>query len=203
MRLVDINEELNLKKIINFCNTANVDTSMPAATNMSTKDWENKPNTLLNCIFIQKRFSKENRAGFIFLEKNNEYIAGAGFNQLEVDRNICLTSVRTYTRPDFRGKNLHGEYIIPKQIESAIMFKYKTLLWTFDEYNIRLKNYLEKLSMKENKILGSKLSNSQRSWKSLDFSISLYYTKQYCMYKHLDEEYNENFIQSMTQLKSV
>ena len=200
MKLLDINDGIDINKLITFCNTAHSD-NMPAAQNMNTEDWANKSNTLLHSIFIQQRFSREKRAGYLIIEAGHQYVAGAGFNQLDTDSNICLTSTRTYTVPSLRGHKIHGDYIIPRQIELARRFKYKTLVWSFQDYNLKLKNYILKVTSGDLGILSFKPSHSLYNWIPLEHTVNIQHTKQWVLYKHLDNNYHDNFIKSMADIR--
>lgn len=201
MKLININDGFDQQKLINFCKHALNDPSMPAAANMDIIDWQNKSNTLLHSIFIQKRFTTENRAGYILLEVDGEYVAGGGINQFATDPNICATSTRSYTIPSHRSKHYHGDLIVPMQIELAKTFGYKSLIWTFDEYNLKARDYFIKFSNGSLKTIGRKPAESLCNWVTLDYPIYIYYTRQWALYKHLDESYHDNFIKSMADIR--
>jgi hypothetical protein len=201
MNLVSIHDELNFEKIYNFCKKSNSDDS-PAAKNMSVEDWENNHASLLNTIYIQKRFDKSKKAGYWFVEEDNCYIAGSGCYPLDTDGNISILGVRTYTLIEYRSKLLHGNLILPKQQELSEQLEYKSLILTFNEYNLWLLKGVESLSSGRGKIIGNRIPNFYKSWNKLDFKIAVKYTEQWCMYKHIDETYHDSFMQSMADIRS-
>ena len=200
MKLISINDELNFEKIYNFCKLASSDENL-AANNMAVDNWENNPASLLHLIFNQKRFSKSNRADYYFLEHNDQYIAGSGFYQLDCDSNICVIGVRTYTLDNYRSRLLHGNLILPKQKEIAESLGYRSLIMTFNEYNLWLLKCVEHLSSTKGKIIGNRVPEFYKNWKKLDFKIWVKYTEQWCSYQHIDLTYNREFFKSLDSIR--
>jgi hypothetical protein len=200
MKLISINEELNFEKIYNFCKCAANDDN-PAADNMSVSDWENNSASLLNAIYKQKRFDKTNNADYFFLEHNDHYIAGSGFNHLDCDANICILGVRTHTLISYRSQLLHGNLILPTQKEIAKQLGYKSLIMTFNEYNRWLIDCINHLSVNKGKILGHRVPEFYKNWNTLDFKISVRHTDQLCCYQHIDTSYSETFFNSLNTIR--
>jgi hypothetical protein len=202
MKLISVNCELNFDKIYNFCKNAESDDS-PAASNMVVDRWETNPASLLNLIYIQKRFDRSNRADYFFLEHDNEYIAGSGFYQLDCDLNICILGVRTYTLSNYRSQLVHGNVILPMQKEIAETSGYKSLILTFNDYNLWLLKSIEKLSSGKGKIIGNQIPIFYKGWSTLDFKIYVKYTEQSCMYQHIDSSYESEFFKSVNSIRVV
>ena len=175
---------------------------MPGSKNLEVDDWENKSHTLLHNLFIQHRFDKKNRAGYIIGEQDNKYIAGSGFYPLYTDPNICIAGTRTYTIIKGRGDFTHGNFILPKQLELAKEYNYKTIIITFNEYNLWLKEGIEKLGRREASAIGKKVPRIYFGWESLEYPINIQYTKQWCLFKHLDQSYDTEFRKQMANLRA-
>ncbi len=202
MNVLDTNDYCDVEKLIHFCKDAANNNNMPASKNLDVDDWENKSHTLLHNLFIQHRFDKENRAGYLIAEKNNKYIAGSGFYPLDIDPNICIAGTRTYTIVKERGDLSHGNFILPRQLELIKGYNYKTVILTFNEYNLWLKKWIEKLGKKKSSIIGKKVPEIYFGWSSLDHPINIQYTKQWCLYRHLDESYDTQFHEQMANLRT-
>ena len=128
MNIIDTNNSCDIEKLINFCKDS-VSDDMPGSKNLEVDDWENKSHTLLHNLFIQHRFDKKNRAGYIIGEQDNKYIAGSGFYPLYTDPNICIAGTRTYTIIKGRGDFTHGNFILPKtQPSGSSLFGLSRLL---------------------------------------------------------------------------
>jgi hypothetical protein len=201
MNIIDTNNSCDIEKLINFCKDS-VSDDMPGSKNLEVDDWENKSHTLLHNLFIQHRFDKKNRAGYIIGEQDNKYIAGSGFYPLYTDPNICIAGTRTYTIIKGRGDFTHGNFILPKQLELAKEYNYKTIIITFNEYNLWLKEGIEKLGRREASAIGKKVPRIYFGWESLEYPINIQYTKQWCLYKHLDHSYDTEFHKQMANLRA-
>ena len=201
MNIIDTNNYCDIEKLINFCKDSSND-DLPGSKNLEVDDWENKSHTLLYNLFISHRFAKENRAGYIIAEQEEKYIAGSGFYPLSVDPNICIAGTRTYTIINRRGDFIHGNFILPKQIELAKSYNYKTIIMTFNEYNLWLKEGIEKLGKREISAIGRKVPKAYFGWTSLEYPINIQYTKQWCLFKHLDQSYDTEFHKQMANLRA-
>lgn len=201
MNIVTIDSTSDKEKLIQFCHEATVDTTMPASVNMSVVDWENSPNTLLHAIFIQKRFDSDNSAAYYMLEEDGKYVAGSGCYPLDSNSLIYLIACRGYTLPKYRGRAHHGFHLLPKQVELAKQNGAHTVMLTFNEYNLRMRDTLEKITSRK-RWLGLKMPEIyQGEWHSLEFPITVQYIKQWGVYKHLDTSYKENFNRTMEDIK--
>lgn len=200
MKLISDLSKIDKEKLIQLCEQS-LDDDMPAATNMDVNNWSSKSNTLLYNLYIKKIYNKENKAGFFILENNNRYIAASGFYPFPDNLNICILGSRTYTSKDFRGQTLQGQYILPAQFNNAIDLNYKTVVITFNEYNLWLKKCIEQLSNKKGKVIANRIPDFYRDWKTLPFPIELNYTKQWVLFKHIDDSYTDDFLSFMKDLK--
>ena len=201
MNLVDTNDHCDIEKLIHFCKDSAYD-DMPASENLNVENWGNKSHTLLYNLFISRRFARENRAGYIIAEQDDRYIAGSGFYPSDNDANICIAGSRTYTVIKKRGGLIHGNFILPKQIELAEAYSYKTIILTFNEYNMWLKKAIEQLGKKEGSIIGGKVPEIYLGWTSLEYPVNIKETKQWCLYRHLDQTYDNTFKQIMADIRT-
>lgn len=201
MNVILVNSDFDQQQLINFCQTAESDTEMKATVNLDTENWQEKSHSLLHAVFIQKRFDQNNRAGYFLLEKDNEYIAGSGCYPLADDPNICVMVSRGYTVKKERGNWYHGKYLLPRQFDIARDCNYKTAIITVNEYNQWFKQGIEKLSSGK-ALIGNRVPEVYRGWQTLSFPITVQYTKQWCLYKHLDNTYDNNFHNTMAKLRA-
>ena len=169
MQIKRINSTSDHKTVFNFCQTAISDTKMPASININPTDWKNQQHTLMHSLFIQRRFDEDNRAGYFLLEKEGKVIAGSGCYPLSEDPNVCVVIARGYTVKEERAKFSHGRYLLPKQIEIAKQYDYKTLLITVNEYNLWLRNGILKFSNGAS-ALGEKIPVAYKGWKPFRLS---------------------------------
>ena len=201
MRVIQFNKEFDLDKIVNFLSTASQEDD-PASKNMEVENWREKKHTLLFSLLEENRFSYD-RSEYFFLEnEDEEYISGAGIYPADFDSNVAILQVRAYTLKEHRGSLVHGNYIIPAQIEFAKLHNYKTLLFTFNEYNLPLMKGVERISSSNGKLLGNKVPEAFKGWKSLGYPVNIKYTKQWCLYKHLEEDYHEQFVRTMADIRT-
>jgi len=129
-------------KLINFCKTSHFSDD-PTAENMEFIDWENRPETLLNQIFIQRVYDK---GGYFCLERDGEYVAGCGYYPFEGDENIAVCPVRLYVTPDqgiFTGHKLLQK-IQQKTLEYVSKQNHKMLLCFVNEHNMWRTKFLDK-----------------------------------------------------------
>lgn len=201
MQILQITSESDQTKMFDFCQTAISDSEMPASVNIDPTDWKNQSNTLLYTLFIQRRFDASNRAGYFLLENNGTSIASSGCYPLPNDPNICIVVARGYTIKEERAKFHHGNYLLPKQIETAMKYNYKTLLITVNEYNLWFRDGIAKFS-NGGAALGKRIPKVYKGWQTLDYPVNIQYTKQWCLYKHIDESYDNTFNETMANLRT-
>ena len=192
-KLLNIDSDFSIDKMIRFCSHAQDDRpELKANENLSIKNWENSPNTLLHAIYIQKRFD-DVRAGYRGVAVEDELVAGGGFYQLDGFANACLISCRTYTIPEFRSKMLHGHILVPEFISAAKLLNYKVALFTFNDYNLWLKTAI---------IRFGKNIESYNGWTELNFPILVKHTKQWGLYKMLDTDYEQQFTIDISSIRT-
>jgi hypothetical protein len=120
---------------------------------------------------------------------------------LTTDPNVYIIAVRGYTVKEYRSRLVHGKYLLPIQAEFAKKENFKTMILTVNEYNLWFKDGIEKLGNGLS-FLGTRVPKVYEGWKSFDFPVTIQYTKQWCLYKSIDETYYNNFYKSMELIKA-
>lgn len=178
--------------IIDYCKQAFSEKDEPSHNVMYNENWENDPSTLPYLIYKSDRFDNDN--GDMFLLMEDDQIKGcSGVNILnEFDNNVAIAGVRTWLNKELRGKFIIGRYLLPEHLKWAKEKNLKTIIITLNEYNKRLIPYFKRegLGIKKNRNENSMFYNGQHH---LDFSVNLYYTKQYVMYHKIDESYEPDW----------
>lgn len=152
-------------QLVNFCKLAEKDTRQPAHENMSTVDWESKSHTLLHTIFKQGRYNRGN--GRFFMGFVDGVLAGvSGCYTYEENSEVLVCGVRCWTLPKYRVKYLHGNHIFPAQFEWGKDQGYACGMFTFNDYNLPLMNFLKRIS--QGKMTAPGLPNSD-TYKDLQF----------------------------------
>jgi GNAT superfamily N-acetyltransferase len=126
-------------RIITLCKDA-YHLKEPAYENYDINDWENKSHTLLNLLYIKKRFGLFN---IVSIDDRPIAMSGA-----YVYNDVPIIGVRAFTHPDFRGGGnwCQARHIFPSQIEWAESRGYTHVWLTFNQYNGRLINFLKRMS---------------------------------------------------------
>jgi len=134
-----------VEDLVNFCKLAEKDTRQPAHENMSTVGWESKSNTLLHTIFKQGRYDRGR--GCWFMGYVDGQLAGvSGCYTYEKNPEVLVCGVRCWTLPNYRVKYLHGNHIFPQQFEWGKANGYAAGMFTFNDYNLPLMNFLKRIS---------------------------------------------------------
>lgn len=194
----DFNEK-TLFEIKEFCRQAQEETKFQAQ-NWSISDWEKKPETLLNCIFVQRRFDS-NKGLFTFVRDESGILACGGVYKIADQSDIMILGTRAFTLPGKRGTKsfnsnrfLHGEYLFPAQEEWAIKNQAKCLLLTFNEHNVWLKDFVIRIAHAKPIGLGINVSqNAKRFYQGFQEyrePMFIQNTRQMILYKNLDPDFS-------------
>lgn len=143
-----------------------------AYENYDVNDWQNKPHTLLNLLYLKRRFEIFN----IVSTDDNVPIAMSG---AYVYNDVPIIGVRAFTHPDYRGGGhwCQARNIFPIQIEWAEELGYNHVWMTFNEYNHRLVNFLKRMSEGKASTFGGPREIYQ-NLKWYDETIEIQYTNQ-------------------------
>lgn len=151
--------------LVEFCKIAETDTRQPAHVNMSTNNWQSRPETLLHTLKTQGRYN--HGVGQFFFVRVDDRLAGvSGCYTYDVDPQILVCGVRCWTLPEYRVKYLHGNHLFPAQFEWGRQQGYVAGMFTFNEYNLPLRNFL--MRIRDGKLTAPGLPNSD-NYKDLIF----------------------------------
>ncbi len=177
--------------ILDYCKKAFEEKEEPSHANMYADDWENDPSTLPYLLYKSNRFTDGNGDMFVLL--NDDQISGiSGVNVSDFDKNVALGGVRTWLNKELRGKFLIGKYLLPKQLAWAKQNNLKIITITLNDYNKRLLPYFKRegLGIAKNRTPESMFYNGQYT---VDFPVTINYTKQWVLYHKIDENYEVNW----------
>ena len=151
--------------LLEFCKIAETEKKQPAHENMSTVDWQNRPETLLHTLHIQGRYNTG--IGQFFFVRVDDKLAGvSGCYEYDVDPQVLVCGVRCWTLPEYRVKYLHGNHLFPAQFEWGKHNGYVAGMFTFNEYNLPLRNFLRRIA--SGRMTAPGLPNSD-NYKDLQF----------------------------------
>lgn len=218
-RIVErVDSNYPIEKLMPFCNAASLD-ERPAAINIKPDNWENNPNTLLNCIYKQKRF--DNRAGYYIYRENGEIVSGHGYYPFDEDSKIYVQS-RLYSIPS------HKKHLGRKQLTSVNMLGshiadialnqgYLGGIITLNEYNSDLAEKIIRATRPErfpNYYFETELLNGKvckvRHYKEPGIRTQpmqkygtciIKDTKQIVLYHLFDEDYKNEFFKKLDKIR--
>lgn len=152
--------------------------SDPAGRNFQTTDWPNRPETLLYCLYIEKRFDPPNGCLFAVVS-GDELVSVGGVYRSDFNfEHIAIAGVRTYTSPARRNRFWHGEYLIPSQIEWASAQKMSQVVFSVNLENDKLIKFLNRATEGRATVLGHKFPDVYKKLVKQDFLILLKGTVQ-------------------------
>lgn len=127
------------KKLLRLCEIA-YNLNEPACENYNPIDWQDKPQTLLRLFYTKKRFNIFN---IVSLHEDPIAMSGA-----YIYNDIPIIGVRAFTLPEFRGGGhwCQARNIFPVQIDWAENQGYDKVWLTFNTYNLKLVNFLKRMS---------------------------------------------------------
>lgn len=201
--MIRIDSNSDPKLVLQLCGHASGDLR-PAAVNMDCDDWENKPNTLMHCIYKQKRFDGKGN-GFFLYEKDGMALACAGYNVSPFDENMVAAMVRTYT---VRGKNMwraHREFM--RLCVEDIEQDFKGFYSSYNQYNRNLLFKLHRQNLLENYRSSFVKDGKSYAWEGnrmypgkLFGPIELNKTKQWIHYHLFDPDYEPTLIEKLSAI---
>lgn len=170
-----------------FCKNAFDDKDHPAHTNMWDDNWHSNNNTLLYHLYVSKRLCSDTGETFI-LKKDDDIIAVSSIYISPFDSNVAIGGVRSWVNSEFRGQFMIGRHLLPLQLSWAKNKQLKTILLTFNEYNLKLIKYFKRtgFGIKKNRNPNSLFHNGLFE---APYPINLQHTKQWAIYHKIDESY--------------
>jgi len=136
-----------IEKLLPFCEEAKND-ERPAAINMRIDNWENCPNSLLYCIYKEKRY--DDRAGYYIYRENGKIVAGHGYYPFDEDPNMYVQS-RVYSIPSHAKRLGRDRMTTSNQLGSLIADKALTEgyiggIISLEEYNSTLADKIVRIT---------------------------------------------------------
>lgn len=191
-----------------FLSVAEHDDS-PAAVNMVMTDWENRPNSFLYKLYIEKIYDKANRGIYLLHHLNDSsVISGTGLSSWDMDNNVSLFFSRSYVVPKHRGTAPHrfGKNVWLLH-EYAKKYNYKAAVITVNDYNKRYVSTTNKLNTTEKDytvIDGEYYTKSGRKFLKTDLypaQVLINFTPQWIVYHMLDEHYENVLLNTLQKLE--
>lgn len=174
------------------CKIQNQKDQTPADTNMQVNNYEQFPASLLYVLLIEKRFGNGNGV-FNLLYDNKNIIAVSGAYFSDFNPAVIIGGVRTYTLQEYRNDFLHGEYLLPKQIEWAQQKRAEVFCLSFNEYNRWLANFITRASLGKAVVLGKPIPKSYRGFIKHPKLVNIKNTPQILLKKYLVNNSNIDF----------
>lgn len=136
-----------IEKLLPLCEEA-IHDDRPAAINMRAEDWENRPNTLLHCIYKQKRYDE--RAGYYIYRENGKIVAGHGYYTFDEDPNMYVQSrvysIPSHTKPIGKDKMTTSNQLGSLIADKALTEGYIGGIITLEEYNSELADKIVRIT---------------------------------------------------------
>lgn len=198
LQIVKIDSSYPIHKVIKFCEYSKTDI-LPGNVNFCPDDWENNSHTLLFLIYKEQRYNGDLSA-YIGLELDGDLIAGAGYYPLDQDSNVANINSRYYTIPAYRNKVYQGTHILPKMMKE-VSSKFSVALFSYNTYNIWLKNALERINNNKAAFLGIKTPEEYKGWVEISAPLMIKNTPQLCYYKLFDRSYETTFLTNIESIK--
>lgn len=135
-------------KLIEMCKSAHYSED-PTSENIEFLDWQNRPETLLHQIYIQKVYDD---GGYFVYEENEKYLGGTGVYPFEYDTNIFVSPVRLYVIPNLGLKK--SIRTIQQLVNKSFVYSkdnYRACIFFVNEHNRwRLKSVEHAINPKKN-----------------------------------------------------
>lgn len=204
--IVDSNTPIEIFN--DFLSAAEYDDS-PAAINMVMHDWENRPNSFLYKLYVEKIYDKVNRGAYLLHhDSDGSVISGTGLSSWTTDDNVSLFFSRSYVVPKHRGTAPHrfGKNVWLLQ-QYAKEYNYKAAVITVNDYNKRYVSTTHKLNTTEKDytvINGEHYTKTGRKFLKTDLypnPVMINFTPQWVVYHMLDEDYEDVLLNTLQKLE--
>jgi hypothetical protein len=175
------------KKLFDMCKIAEFSDDL-TAENVQVLDWKNRPETVLNQIFIQKIYDCENGGYFVY-EKDGKYVCGVGCYPFEQDDSIAVFPVRLYISTDLGMKERIQlmRKLIQHTFIRAIKDNYRAAVFFLNDHNLwRAKATIAYMNVRKNKYL-----SFVPKIKTFDTKVNYKFTEQTAMYIDFSDYENE------------
>lgn len=188
---VELGSELG-QMLMSLCQAADNEDSV-TARNLQTINWAERSETLLYCIYIEKRF--DSPEGKLFaLTEDGEMVSVGGIYRTEFcPESIAVGAVRTYTHPKKRNQFWHGQYLIPAQIAWATEQKISQIIFSVNAENSRLFNFLKRATEQKASVLGRALPDIYKKLELHPRPIKLKNTVQQIFKLNIDSNFKWDY----------
>lgn len=176
--------DLDKEEVMDFIRDASLCIDDPAHVNMRTL-----PDLLYG---DKKRLSGDNGTYYL-LKINDKICIGSGIYISQFDPYVALGGVRSWVNEEHRGKFLLGGVILPEQLEWAKRKGMKTFAVSFNEYNQKLRHNFMRTGMGIVKRKGPGGLFHGSKPQIVEFPVEIQYTKQWLLYRNIDESYQPNW----------
>jgi len=207
-----------IEKLMDFCEAAKHD-ERPAAINIRPDNWENNPNTLLYCLYKDKRY--DDRAGYYIYRENGVILSGHGYYPFDEDPNIYVQS-RLYSIPSHKkslSKNTTTSNMLGSHIaDVALTQGYLGGIITLETYNSPLADKIVRITNPErypNYYYDTDIINGRackvRHYKQLDLRTqpmskygicNIKQTKQIVLYHLFDDSYRDELFKKLDNIRA-
>jgi hypothetical protein len=207
-----------IEKLMDFCEAAKHD-DRPAAINIRAENWENSPNTLLYCLYKDKRY--DDRAGYYIYRENGVILSGHGYYPFDEDPNIYVQS-RLYSIPSHKkslSKNTTTSNMLGSHIaDVALTQGYLGGIITLETYNSALADKIVRITNPErypNYYYDTDIINGivckVRHYKDLDLRTqpmkkygicNIKQTKQIVLYHLFDDSYRDELFKKLDSIRA-
>lgn len=150
------------QKLEKLCQIAAADES-PMAKNISSENWPSRSETLLYCLYKEKRFDDERGCFFGLLIKDELIAVGGVYRADFCVEHVAVAGVRTYTLEAHRRRFWHGDYLIPAQVEWAREQNLSQVILSFNTESEPLRNLLLRARQNKATVLGLALPEIYRN----------------------------------------
>lgn len=175
-------------KIYDFCRSAEKE-SRPESENMSVTGWESNRASLISLLEKNKRFANGNGALYLAHDDPANRIAAlSGVNLAGLGgAPIAIGAVRSWTLESYRLNSIHGEFLVPKQVEWARSMGMEYFFITFNRRSYNLVKFFQRGIAGRTPGFGVKFSNVYKDMTLHPKMLRINYTPQYVFIKKLSE----------------
>lgn len=125
-------------------------------------------------LFYQLNNGRFSNGAYYVIEKDNKYIASAGWNRYDNDTALIL--VRAYTISEFRTQSLLADLLLPDMLNSCK--DYKNIWITCNKYNKAIYNWFYRNSIGKSTTISNKWSDIYKNFEPIGIK-TINYTEQY------------------------
>lgn len=180
------------QKLLELCRSAQSDSTL-MAKNISDENWQQRPESLLHCLYTEKRFDNSNGQLLAAL-LNGEMVAVGGVYRSDFSPdNISVAGSRTYTKIDHRNRFWHGEFLIPEQVKWSVQQNMSMVLFSFNRESLPLMGLLKRAIEKKAGVLGLMFPEIYKNLHEHPKTVCLKNTPQRILKLYIKPEFDWDF----------